>query len=78
VMSAPSTEMPIVIFFPSFSMSAMYLAVSGKGAGVAGAAEDDACDDVASVDVPLEQAVRAPNAIIALTPMSMVRKCFLM
>jgi hypothetical protein len=56
----------------------MYLAVSGKGAAVAGAAEDDGCDDVASVEVPLEQAERVPNAIIALTPMSMVRKCFLM
>jgi hypothetical protein len=56
----------------------MYLADVGKGAAVAGAVDDDACEGVASVDVPLEQAVRVPNAIIALTPMSRVRNCFLM
>jgi hypothetical protein len=56
----------------------MYLAVSGKGAAVAGAADDDVCVDVASVDEPLEQAERVPNAIIALTPMNRVRRCFLM
>jgi hypothetical protein len=56
----------------------MYLADSGKDAAVAGAVDDDACDDVASVDEPLEQADRVPNAIIALTPMSRVRRCFLM
>jgi hypothetical protein len=56
----------------------MYLAVAGKGAAVAGAVDEDFCDDVASVDVPLEQADRVPNATIALTPMSRVRRCFLM
>jgi hypothetical protein len=59
-------------------MSAMYLADVGKGAAVAGAAEDGACEGVASVDEPLEQAVRVPSASIALTPMSRVRNCFLM
>jgi ribonuclease I len=56
----------------------MYLADVGKGAAVAGAAEDGACEGVASVDEPLEQAVRVPSASIALTPMSRVRNCFLM
>jgi hypothetical protein len=70
--------MPIVIFFPSFSMSAMYRAEVGKGAAVAGVDDGDACEGVASVDEPLEQADRVPNAIIALTPMSRVRNCFLM
>jgi hypothetical protein len=56
----------------------MYRAEVGKGAAVAGADDGDACEGVASVDEPLEQAVRVPNAIIALTPMSRVRNCFLM
>ena len=78
-MLLPSTEMPMAIFLPSFSVSAMYLADAGKGVAVAGAgAEVDACEGVASVEEPLEQAVRVPSAIIALTPMSSVRRCFLM
>jgi hypothetical protein len=56
----------------------MYLADVGKGAAVAGAADDDACEGVASVDEPLEQAVKVPSAIIALRPTSRVRNCFLM
>jgi hypothetical protein len=54
----------------------MYLADWGKGVAVAGAVDE--ADEVASVDVPLEQADRVPSAIIALTPMSRVRRCFLM
>jgi hypothetical protein len=57
----------------------MYLADEGKGAAVAGAGvEDGACEGVASVEEPLEQAVSAPSAIIALTPMSSVRSFVLM
>jgi hypothetical protein len=54
----------------------MYLADCGKGVG---AAADDACDvDVASVDVPLEQADNAANANIAMRPVSKVRRKILM
>jgi hypothetical protein len=54
----------------------MYLADWGKEVG---AAVDEACDaDVASVDVPLEQADNAPNANIAMRPVSRVRRKFLM
>jgi hypothetical protein len=57
----------------------MYLADAGKGVAVAGAgAEVDAWEGVATVEEPLEQAVRVPSAIIALTPMNSVRRFFLM
>ena len=69
----------MVIGFPSFSMSAMYLADGGKVAAVGAAADDDgAADDVASVEVPLEQAGRVPNANIAMRPRNRVRRRFVM
>jgi len=57
----------------------MYLADGGKVAEVGAAADDDgAADDVASVEVPLEQAGRAPNANIAMRPRNRVRRRFVM
>ena len=79
-MSAPSTEMPMVIVLPSAAfMSATYRADCGNADSVAVVVAGAASDvEVASVEVPPEQADRVPSATSALTPTSRVRKCFLM
>jgi hypothetical protein len=57
----------------------MYLAEVGKVAGVGAAVDEDgAADGVGCVEVPLEQADRAPNANIAMRPSNRVRRRFLM
>src|ERR1700712_2315204 len=70
---SPSTEMPMVIFLPSASTSAMYLADGGNAAldGVTELEED------ASVVEPLVQAERVPMAKSARTPTISVRRRFL-
>jgi hypothetical protein len=59
-------------------MSAMYFAVGGNAFAGAGALVVIVSDEVASVEVPPEQAERVPRAIIALTHRSRVRVCLFM
>src|SRR3954453_2293744 len=71
--------MPIAIFLPSASVSAMYLADWGNGVGVAAGLDwDEEFGGDAVVDEPPEQADRAASAKSARTPTIRVRRRFLM
>src|SRR3954447_22899905 len=71
--------MPIAIFLPSASVSAMYLADWGNGVGVAAGLDwDEEFGGDAVGDEPLEQADRAASAKSARTPTIRVRRRFFM
>ena len=77
--SAPSTEMPMVIVLPSAAViSATYLADCGNAVAAAVVVVAASDVEVASVDVPPEQADRVPSATNALIPTSRVRVSFFM
>ena len=70
----------MVIVLPSAAfMSATYRADCGNAESVAVVVVGAGWGlEVASVDVPPEQADRVPRATSALTPTSRVRRCFFM